>query len=160
VRGRLAADGFTGDRVQLAWEADLRHEGQATELTVHTSGDGLEEMAALYVAEYLKTYGYQDQSPIELVKVRVVGRGLRAQRLDFKDMRIEARAGAPASRARAIRFARGEAPVDTEVVPRSALSATPRRGPLVIEEFDATMVVPPDGAVARDPIGNIVLDLE
>ncbi len=160
VRTRLAADGFAGDRVTLAWEADLRHEGQATELTVHTAGDSLDEMATLYVAEYLKTYGYRDESPIELVKVRVVGRGLREQRLDFKHMRIEPRAGAPASRSRSIHFARGAAAVDTEVVPRSALSAVSRRGPLVIEEFDATVVVPPDATVARDAIGNVVLDLE
>ncbi len=41
VMRRLAADGFTGARVALGWEADLRHEGQATELTVHYDGDDL-----------------------------------------------------------------------------------------------------------------------
>ena len=95
VTRRLAADGFTGARVALAWEADLRHEGQATELTVHYDGDDLGEMAARFVAEYVKTYGYKDESPIELVKLRVVGRGLRERRLDFKQLAIEARAGAP-----------------------------------------------------------------
>ena len=160
VAGRLAADGFEGPRVALAWEADLRHEGQASELTVPCSGNDLDEMAARFVAEYLKTYGYRDESPIELVKLRLIGRGLREQRLDFKHMRIEARAGAPAARSRRIFFARGAAAIDTEVVPRSAVTASPRRGPLVIEEFDATIVVPPDASVSRDAMGNIVLDLE
>ena len=160
VTRRLAADGFTGARVALAWEADLRHEGQATELTVHYDGDDLGEMAARFVAEYVKTYGYQDESPIELVKLRVVGRGLRERRLDFKQLAIESRAGAPTTRSRAIHFARGAAAVDTEIVPRSALSSSPRRGPLVIEEFDSTTVVPPDASVHRDAMGNIVLDLE
>ena len=95
VTRRLAADGFTDARVALGWEADLRHEGQATELTVHYDGDDLGEMAARFVAEYLKTYGYEDESPIELVKLRVVGRGLRERRLDFKQLAIESRAGAP-----------------------------------------------------------------
>jgi N-methylhydantoinase A len=160
VTRRLAADGFTGSRVALAWEADLRHEGQATELTVHYDGDDLGELATRFAAEYLKTYGYRDESPIELVKLRVVGRGLREQRLDFKQLAIESRAGAPAARSRAIHFARGVAAVATEVVPRSALSSSPRRGPLVIEEFDSTTVVPPDARVHRDTMGNIVLDLE
>jgi N-methylhydantoinase A len=159
VTRRLAADGFSGARVALGWEADLRHEGQATELTVHYDGDDLEELAARFVAEYVKTYGYKDDSPIELVKLRVIGRGLRERRLDFAKLAIESRAGAPTARSRAIHFARGTAAVETEILPRSALSTSPRRGPLVIEEFDATTVVPPDATAHRDPMGNIVLDL-
>jgi N-methylhydantoinase A len=138
---------------------DLRHEGQATELTVHYDGDDLREMAARFVAEYVKAYGYQDESPIELVKLRVVGRGLRERRLDFRELAIDARAGAPTAQSRAIHFTRGAAPVETEVVARAALSLEPRRGPLVIEEFDATTIVPPDASVHRDAMGNIVLDI-
>ncbi len=160
VTSRLAADGFEGARVGLGWEADLRHEGQASELTVVCDSLDLGQMTARFVAEYFKTYGYRDESPIELVKLRLIGRGLRDARLDFKRMRIEARAGAATARSRRIYFARDGGAIDTEVVARSAISATPRRGPLVIEEFDATIAVPPDATVAQDAIGNIVLDLE
>jgi N-methylhydantoinase A len=155
----LAADGFTGARAVLDWEADLRHEGQATELTVHYDGDDLAELEARFVAEYVKTYGYKDESPIELVKLRVIGRGLRERRLDFGHLAIEPRAGAPAAPSRPIHFARGSAAIDTEVVARAALTPSPRRGPLVIEEFDATTIVPPDALVHSDAMGNIVLDL-
>jgi len=157
---QLAGDGFTGAHVALAWEADLRHEGQATELTIHYDGDDPDELIARFTAEYIKTYGYKDESPVELVKLRVVGRGLRERRLDFRQLVVESRAGAPAARSRAVHFARGSPPVDTEVVARSAILAVPRRGPLVIEEFDATTVVSPDAYVHRDTMGNIVLDLE
>jgi N-methylhydantoinase A len=159
VERRLAADGFQGARVQLAWEADLRHEGQASELTVPLDALDLSQMASRFVAEYFKTYGYRDESAIELVKLRLVGRGLREERLDFAHMKIEARPGARAARSRRISFTRGAAGIDAEVVARSAVSATPRRGPLVIEEFDATIVVPPDATVSQDPMGNIVIDL-
>jgi N-methylhydantoinase A len=159
VTRRLAADGFEDARTGLAWEADLRHEGQASELTVQCRGDDPAEMAERFVAEYLKTYGYRDESPIELVKLRLIGKGLRDERLDFKAMRIDARAGAPAERSRHILFARGVVAVATEVVPRSAVPASPRRGPLVIEEFDATIIVPPDARVSQDAMGNVVLDL-
>jgi N-methylhydantoinase A len=159
VTSCLEIDGFMGTRVALAWEADLRHEGQATELTVYYDGDDVGELAARFIAEYVKTYGYKDESPIELVKLRVIGRGLRDWRLDFKKLAIEPRPGAPANRARAVHFARGAAPIETEVVARSALSAVPRRGPLIIEEFDATTVVSADSRVHRDDIGNIVLEL-
>ena len=157
---QLAGDGFTGAHVTLAWEADLRHEGQATELTIHYDGDDLDELIARFTAEYTKTYGYKDESPIELVKLRVVGRGLRDRRLDFRQLVFHSRAGAPAARSRPVHFARGSPAVDTEVVARSAIPAVPRRGPLVIEEFDATTVVSPDARVHRDSMGNIVLELE
>ena len=161
VTRRLAADGFTGARVALAWEADLRHEGQATELTVHYDGDEPPEMAARFVAEYLKTYGYQDESPIELVKLRVIGRGLRERRLDFKQLghRVACRRAGRAARAPSTSPA-----ARPPSIPRSCrdppLPSSPRRGPLVIEEFDSTTVVPPDASVHRDAMGNIVLDLE
>jgi N-methylhydantoinase A len=45
------------------------------------------------------------------------------------------------------------------VVPRAALSSSRRRGPLIIEEFDATVVVPADALVHLDRIGNLVLEL-
>jgi N-methylhydantoinase A len=160
VTRRLETEGFTGSRVALSWEADLRHEGQATELTVYYDGDDPAELAVGFVAEYAKTYGYTDESPIELVKLRVIGRGLREQRLDFTQLAIEPRAGAPAERVRAVHFARGAVPVETDVVARSALGSAPRRGPLIIEEFDATTVVPPDASAHLDAIGNIVLELE
>ena len=62
---------------RFVWEADLRHEGQATELTVPFEGEDFAEIRERFVAEYFKTYGYRDETPIELMKMRLVGRGLR-----------------------------------------------------------------------------------
>jgi len=157
---RLAADGFEEGMTQLAWEAELRHEGQATELTVHYDGDDLAEMDRRFVSEYIKTYGYADESPIELVKLRAIGRGVRPRRLDFRHLAIDARAGAPTTRSRAAHFARGVPAAETRIVSRADLSTTPRAGPLIIEEFDSTTVVPPDARVHRDAVGNIVLEME
>ena len=158
VAARLAADGFGKDQVAFSWEADLRHEGQASELTIHYDGDDLVEMRRRFIEEYEKTYGYRDDSPIELVKLRVIGRSLSEQRLNFKQLAIAAPAAAAAAQ-RHVHFVRGSAATITEIVPRSALTPRSRRGPLIIEEFDATIVVPPDAAAHLDAIGNIVLEL-
>mgnify|MGYP000901334235 CR=1 FL=1 len=155
---RLAADGYAKDRRRYLWQADLRHEGQATELTVHFEGDDIETLRRLFVAEYLKVYGYSDTTPIELMKVRVAGIGRRENRLDFADMKIAHRPGASRSGTRRVAFERGSRPVDVAIVDREALSSQPRQGPLIIEEFDATIVVPPDATVHRDGIGCIVLE--
>ena len=45
------------------------------------------------------------------------------------------------------------------VLERDALSGTPRAGPFIVEEYDATTVVPPDAAAHLDAAGNIVLDI-
>ena len=119
-------------------------------------------MAARFVAEYLKTYGYRDESPIELVKLRAVGRGLREQRLDFEHMRDRGpRRRAEPARSRRISFARGAAAIDTEVVPRSARSAVAPAA----DRWSSRSSTPPSSCrrtppCYRDAIGNIVLDLE
>ncbi len=156
---RLAADGYAAARTAFLWEADLRHEGQATELTVPFEAEDIGQIRDRFVAEYVKMYGYTDPTPIELMKVRVAGRGLRDNRLDFARMKIAHRPAAARSGARPVSFARGKAAIPVEIVDRSALTSKPRQGPLIIEEFDATIVVPPDATVHRDGIGCIVLEI-
>lgn len=158
VAARLDQDGYPQERRHYLWEADLRHEGQATELTVPFEGEDLDRLREGFVAEYFKTYGYRDETPIELMKVRVAGRGLREKRLDFADLKIAARAGASRSGTRPVSFARGDAPIPVEIVGRDAIGAAPRQGPIIIEEFDATIIVPPDATVHKDAIGCIVLE--
>lgn len=158
VAGRLSGDGYPPERQAFLWEADLRHEGQASELSVAFEGEDLGDIAERFVAEYFKTYGYRDETPIELMKLRVIGRGLRANRLDFAAMKIAHRPGAAKARTREVAFARGEKPVPVGIVPRAAVGAKPQQGPLIIEEYDATIVVPPDASVHRDAIGCIVLE--
>ena len=158
VAAQLAGDGYHTGRTAFLWEADLRHEGQATELTVPFEGEDFAQIRERFVAEYLKTYGYQDHTPIELMKVRVAGRGLRDNRLDFRAMKIAPRAGASGSGTRQISFARGEPALAVDIVDRAAIDDKPRPGPLIIEEFDATIVVPPDAHVHKDAIGCIVLE--
>jgi N-methylhydantoinase A len=75
-------------------------------------------------------------------------------------MKIAARQGASRSGTRDVSFARGEAAVAVEIVDRGAVGMSPRQGPLIIEEFDATIIVPPDARVHKDAIGCIVLEFE
>lgn len=157
----LRRDGYSDDRIALDWEADLRHEGQATELTVQfkDSGDIAIALQDLFLAEYLKTYGYRDETPIELAKIRLTARGLREHRLDFGGIRAELRPAAHSNKQRSIVFKRGDRPIQVPVITRVEIAETATAGPLVVEEFDATIVVPADARVYRDRIGNVVIDL-
>lgn len=157
----LAADGYPTSRIALDWEADLRHGGQASELTVQFAEDGdiIVSLREKFLAEYFKTYGYRDESPIELVKIRLTARGQRERRLDFGDIQVELRPAAQSVKQRSISFNRGEPPVLVSVISRSSLSRIPAAGPLVVEEFDTTIVVPGHATAHRDGIGNVVIEL-
>src|SRR5258705_317208 len=48
--------------------------------------------------------------------------------------------------------------IDTPILRRSDL-VTGRSGPLIVEEYDATCVVPPDATASLDAGGNIVITL-
>jgi len=75
-------------------------------------------------------------------------------------MKIAPRAGSSRGGSRQVCFARGEAAIAVAIVDRGAVGASPRQGPLIIEEFDATIVVPPDAMVHQDAIGCIVLEFQ
>jgi N-methylhydantoinase A len=45
----------------------------------------------------------------------------------------------------------------TPVITRGHLAATPRPGPLLVDEYDATTLVPPGCAAGLDTHGNIVI---
>lgn len=61
---------------------------------------------------------------------------------------------------RMVSFELGDIPRATRVMPRAALTLTPEQGPLIIESYDTTIVVPPHCSAHADEIGNIIIDLE
>jgi N-methylhydantoinase A len=169
---RLAGNGYSAARTKLDWFAEIRYEGQASELPIaFTPGPrAIADLTRDFAAAYLRTYGYEDETRPELVKLRLVGRGLRDRRLDFSAMRVAPRQESVGRESvglesvgqtvRAASFARDHAPVPTPVMGRSAVGAAPRQGPVIIEEFDATIVVPPDVTVRCNDLGSIILELE
>jgi N-methylhydantoinase A len=160
----LAGEGYPHERTEIEALADLRYLGQASELVVPIPGGRLEaarlgELRDAFDREYATTYGYASDEPLELVNVRVVATGRREHRLDFRNVQI---VGAPdaVTRHRAVHWARGVPSVTTAVVGRAAIGREPTPGPLIVEEYDSTVVVPPGATVYRDAFGNLVLTLE
>jgi N-methylhydantoinase A len=65
---------------------------------------------------------------------------------------------APAAATRRVYFGPSDGWRTTPILSRADL-VSPREGPAVIEEYDATCVVPPGARVGLDASGNIVMDL-
>ncbi|HSH08619.1 MAG TPA: hydantoinase/oxoprolinase family protein [Burkholderiales bacterium] len=161
----LALEGYGADAVSMVLKADLRFVGQSSELTLALR-DGpvnraaLDALRAAFLAAYRETFGYAADEPVELVNLRLSARGHRDDRLAFDGLRVDRAALAGTRGERPASFARGAAPVATPVIARADLDATERAGPLIIESYDTTVVVPPAARVRADAAGNLLLELD
>ena len=160
VRNSLAGDGVAVGAMTLLHFAELRYSGQAYELgvSVDPARPDLAAMAAAFDAEHARTYGHASPgAPADLVSLKVIGRspaGMNAASLS----RL-APEGEPPNSTRTAYFGAQLGRHETPVIGRQALTATPRPGPMIIEDYDATCVVPPDATAALDAHGNIDISI-
>jgi len=164
ARAQLATEGFPADRARLHRSADCRYQGQSFELTVPVT-DGpicaatLAALAEAFGREHERTYGHRAgvDEPVEIVNLRVVAHGVSDRPRVPAAVRID-RAGGGDQPARRVYFGPELGWRETPILDRPAL-ATPRPGPCVIEEYDATCVVPPGARAMLDAYGNIAIEL-
>jgi N-methylhydantoinase A len=161
----LAGEGFGAERVELARFADLRYRKQISELMLPLA-EGPLDAAALarlvqeFHAEHERTYGYAIRDErVELVAFKLRARGHRANPVpvpwrQLVDPRPIARSD------RSVYFGAGLGHVRTPVIGRADLGEQPSAGPLIVEEYDSTVVVPPGWTAHRTDIGFMVLELE
>jgi len=158
---RLTRDGFPPARQSFRHAASARYLGQSSEIEVPLP-DGLDaavlltSLPSLFAAEHERTYGFRapDDEEVELIGLSVVARGMPEQ------PRLPDRippSGTSVSAARRAWFP-DAGWIDIPVVTRAALSAS-RSGPLIIQEYDATCLVPRGAAAILDAFGNIILSL-
>jgi len=151
-------------RVEMERRIDVRYAGQAFELSVAvTQKSGAPDFAEVgrrFDAEHEATYGHRlpPEHPKEIVALRLAARvpPERPPTLDAEKLLAAARR-APESR-RQVYFG-GLGRHDAAVIGRADLSAEPRQGPLVIEEYEGTSVVPPDCTARLDGYGNVVIEI-
>ena len=155
---RLARDGFPPQRRAFRRAALARYVGQSSEIEVKLpDGDFLPCLAKLFGEEHERTYGFRapSEEPVELIGLSVIARGL-PERPRLPNAIPPADATVPASR-RA--WFPDEGWIDTPVFSRAQLAIAWRAGPLIVQEYDATCLVPRGATAAVDAFGNIRLTL-
>jgi N-methylhydantoinase A len=142
--------------------ACMRFAGQAYELTVEAPEGPLDagwaaQLAARFVAEHDRFYGKRQglQPSVEIVTLRVAGRLAAAE---MPQLAGAARRNAPPAE-REVYFGPSVGLQKTPVIGRGALAATSQAGPLIVEEYEGTIVVPPDCAARLDARGNVIIDV-
>jgi N-methylhydantoinase A len=166
---QLATEGFRGATAQLRRSAAIHYRGQSYELVVPVPDGPIDSSMVAHLEEafgkeHEKTYGHRagPDEPVELVSIQVVGQGLRTG--GGVPERVKPSRAEPAPPPPRLAYfgpdddGRAVGWIETPVLRRSDLT-TARRGPLIIEEYDATCVVPPGAAASLDAGGNIVITL-
>jgi N-methylhydantoinase A len=158
----LLSQGVDPDSISFRHEIELKYMQENHPLTVELQGgfdkDFEESLRKAFSGIHDQTYGYDVPGPIEVSSIRVQGSAAAGSDLAIAEMsqaNATERSSAPTTREMV--FSPGEDPIAGTVVTRSDL-ATPRPGPLVIEEKDTATVVPPAWTAGLDSTGTIVID--
>jgi len=160
---QLAAEGFTGRHARLRRAGALHYKGQSFELVVPVPEGPFDTAMVAHLEEafgreHERTYGHRagSEEPVELVSIQVVGQGLR-QRSGGEGV-PQSRPNSEGGPPRRAYFGTKHGWIDTPLLKRADL-VTKRAGPVIIEEYDATCLVPPDAAAALDASGNVVIEI-
>jgi N-methylhydantoinase A len=148
--------------VEWARTADLRYGGQSWEVEVGfpagTIDTGmLAALRARFEDEHERLYGVKDRegSPVEIRALRLAALGEAPATRSFHLDGTNAAASGGSSR----RIHIGGHGVDAPVRTRSSLGEAAEPGPLLVDEYDTTVVVPPGWSARRDAsTGTLVLE--
>ena len=165
ARAELSREGHDPTRVQISRAADLRYAGQSFELRLDLGPEPLDaaarqDLAERFGAEHERAYGHRPAAdPIELVNVRVTALAERAQETVPRLHALQANP-VQARSARAAYFGADVGWREVPVLGREAVAPEKQPGPLIVEEYDATTVVPPDATIYRDRWDNLIVEIE
>jgi 5-oxoprolinase (ATP-hydrolysing)/N-methylhydantoinase A len=164
MRGALLGRFRPGEEVTWRRSADARYRGQSWDIEIDLPGDAIDRaalaaLAARFEEEHERTYGVRedDDAPVEIraLRLAVIGPALTNRVAD------EAAPGSPngrPSRTREADFRDAGGVVAARVCERREIGDGGADGPLLIDEYDTTIVVPAGWRVERESDGTIVLE--
>jgi N-methylhydantoinase A len=163
ARNTMRREGIPNEAIRFEHYADLKYSYQLQELSIAfpidtRTGTLLESLTLRFREAHEQAFGYNTDDSIELVSLR-----LRALATigDMKFSNLAANLASPSAT-----ITRSE-PREAFFGPRYGLLKTPvfhraditrgLNGPLIVEEPDTTVVVPPGWTISRDEYGSLVL---
>ena len=168
ARYELAEEGMDPAAASLTREMDMRYTGQGYELRVPVPEDAI-DVAALAVARtrfdktHARIHGHAaEEMPVELVSCRVRARVAvpRYQPFAAGNVRELAVPDAASKGTRQVWFT-SDAPVEAAIWARSQLPVGSYfAGPAIVEQLDATIVVPYGWRAQVDGYRNLILTQE
>jgi N-methylhydantoinase A len=163
VTDSLLRQGVQPQDVSVERSLDLRYIGQLHSVTVpveEVTDTGMAAAVAAFHDEHLRQYRYSHpDAPVETSALRVAARGRRTKP-DVAARSNGGRRSVMGERRRDVHF--GEHGwITTRVIDRDSLHAGDTlAGPAVVDQLDATIVLPPGTSAQVDEVGNMIVSLE
>ena len=158
---QFETEGYPGDQVTLSCSVDVRFKGQASEIRIpvvdeHFTETTVQTLYTTFETEHERLYGHRSDpdNPVEVIAVRLIGQaGIRGQQGVLNPAeRLGSRA-----LSREAYFGESWGTINAPVISRQDLGEEGTTGPLLIDEYDSTIVVPPDYRGYLDSDGNILM---
>ena len=153
-----------GDAEEITFKkfADLRFQGQAYELNIPFQNSVLNEeeltnLASSFKEKHLTRYGhaFSGEFPIELVNLRLVG----IKSSSIPELTHATKDSKCKECGRKAYFGPDLGLVTSRVLSRNGLENNAIEGPLIIEDYEGTVIVPPDCKAQLDNMGNIIIEI-
>lgn len=161
--------GSNSDLISISRFADMRYEGQAFELTVPVPNGKLNQLnishlPELFESEHESTYGhrYPGDKNVQIVNLRTTGKleSNFRRNIDVNKMQEYNTRKTFKNNDRKAYFGKNFGYINTPVINRWDLTQKPHNGPIIVEEYENTIVIPPDSNLRLDDFGNILIEIK
>jgi N-methylhydantoinase A len=160
ARAELRQLDASGAEPEVEIRVSLRYVGQSSSLMLpYRPGSEIDALADDFHVEHRRTHGQSaEHEPVEVTAVRVRA-FWPAPTLTFAEIaRQEIATGSRAvSGTRTLYFGPELGALPAPIVSRASLDNASRTGPMVIEEAEATVLVPPGAVASLDGTGSVIL---
>ena len=141
----------------------MKYIGQTSELTITMpnksfTNESINNVKEIYMNEHDKTFGYRVDEPMQLVNIRIIARGISSESRVPDKINSNNKINQPKNNKRKVYFGKNIGWINTFILDRLSLNKKPQRGPIIIEEYDSTTIVPPNWNVSLDSMNNIILE--
>jgi len=160
ILNQFENEGYKSKKVELAESVDMHFQGQTSKIQIplvdmFSNQINFQSLGATFKNEHEKHYGHRSnpENPIEIVAFRIVGKINKPKSTYSLKISENCDTG---EHFRLAYFGLGVGQVKTPVVTRKSLK-NGRMGPLLIDEYDSTIVVPPKMKAWSDEHYNIII---
>ena len=162
---QLGPSAVQSDRTTLHWSADLRYSRQTHEMRVAIPDcppdQVISSLSQRFHEQHEQHFGYRAEDPIMLINISLKlitsSKGMRFSTLG-ESLRESMPFHEPVQSKRSVYFGHKGGLHTATVIQRAQLASQSLCGPLIIEEPDTTMVVPPGWEARLDALGSVVLE--
>lgn len=148
--------------VRIQRFVDQRYQGQAHSLAVsigsssQISDEDIATAALTFHQAHLTTYGYSSEDEVvHFISLRIVA-SVEMEKVEVFGPMLDPGPESSA-RSRQAYFGPAQGSMETRILCRSEIPETFIPGPVIVEDMDTTVVVPPDWDVARGRVESIIM---